>query len=103
MYVGKIVEMAETTELLHHPLHPYTEALLSSVPPADPDIRPDRIQLQGEVPNPANPPAGCIFHPRCKYAQPVCSQQEPPLVETEPGHFVSCHFANELDLKGVGA
>jgi oligopeptide/dipeptide ABC transporter ATP-binding protein len=103
MYVGKIVEMAETTELLHHPLHPYTEALLSSIPPADPDIRQDRIQLQGEVPNPANPPSGCIFHPRCKYAKPVCSEQEPPLVETEPGHFVGCHFATELQLKGVGA
>jgi oligopeptide/dipeptide ABC transporter ATP-binding protein len=103
MYVGKIVEMAETTELLHHPQHPYTEALLSSVPPADPDIRPERIQLQGEVPNPANPPSGCIFHPRCKYAQAMCGQQEPPLVEMEPGHLVSCHFARELNLKGVGA
>jgi oligopeptide/dipeptide ABC transporter ATP-binding protein len=103
MYVGKIVEMAETTELLERPLHPYTEALLSAVPPADPDIRPDRIRLQGEVPSPANPPSGCIFHPRCRYAQPVCSQQEPPLVETEPGHFVSCHFADELHLKGIGA
>jgi oligopeptide/dipeptide ABC transporter ATP-binding protein len=102
MYVGKIVEMAETTELLQHPLHPYTEALLSAVPPADPDIHPDRIQLQGEVPSPANPPSGCIFHPRCRYAKAQCSQEEPPLVETEPGHFVSCHFAKELHLKGVG-
>jgi oligopeptide/dipeptide ABC transporter ATP-binding protein len=103
MYVGKIVEMAETSELLHHPLHPYTEALLSAVPPADPDIESNRIQLQGEVPSPANPPSGCIFHPRCRYAKPECSQQEPPLVESEPGHFVSCHFAKELDLKGIGA
>jgi oligopeptide/dipeptide ABC transporter ATP-binding protein len=103
MYVGKIVEMAETSELLHHPLHPYTEALLSSVPPADPDIKLERIQLQGEVPNPANPPSGCIFHPRCRYAQPVCSQEEPPLVEAEPEHFVSCHFAKELHLKGIDA
>lgn len=103
MYVGKIVEMADTTELLHRPLHPYTEALLSAIPPADPDIQQERIQLQGEVPSPANPPSGCIFHPRCKYAQAICSQQEPALVETEPGHSVSCHFAKELHLKGIGA
>jgi oligopeptide/dipeptide ABC transporter ATP-binding protein len=103
MYVGKIVEMSDTDTLLHHPLHPYTEALLSAIPPADPDIRPDRIRLQGEVPSPANPPSGCIFHPRCRYAQPECSQQEPKLEENAPGHFVSCHFANELSLKGVRA
>jgi oligopeptide/dipeptide ABC transporter ATP-binding protein len=101
MYVGKIVEMAETTELLHQPLHPYTEALLSAVPPADPDLHSNRIQLQGEVPSPANPPSGCIFHPRCRYVKPVCSQQEPQLVESRPGHFVSCHFAAELNLKGI--
>lgn len=103
MYVGKIVEMSETTELLHQPLHPYTEALLSAIPPADPDIHPERIRLHGEVPSPSNPPSGCIFHPRCNYARPVCSQQEPPLVESTPGHFVSCHFAKELHLKGIGA
>jgi oligopeptide/dipeptide ABC transporter ATP-binding protein len=103
MYVGKIVEMAETNTLLHQPLHPYTEALLSAIPPADPDIRPDRIRLQGEVPSPANPPSGCIFHPRCRYAQAICSQQKPILQESVPGHFVSCHFAKELSLKGVRA
>ncbi len=103
MYVGKIVEMTETSKLLNKPMHPYTEALLSAIPPADPDIQSNRIQLQGEVPSPANPPSGCIFHPRCRYAEAVCSQEHPPLVETEPGHFVSCHFANELDLKGIGA
>ncbi len=103
MYVGKIVEMAETSELLNKPLHPYTEALLSAVPPADPDIKADRILLQGEVPSPANPPSGCIFHPRCRYAQAVCSEEEPTLVESEPGHFVSCHFAKELQLRGIGA
>jgi len=101
MYVGKIVETAETNELLHNPLHPYTEALLSAIPPADPDIHHDRIQLQGEVPSPANPPSGCIFHPRCRYAQPVCSQNIPELVEAEPSHFVSCHFARELSLRGI--
>jgi len=101
MYVGKIVETAETNELLHNPRHPYTEALLSAIPPADPDIHHDRIQLQGEVPSPANPPSGCIFHPRCRYAQPVCSQNIPELVEAEPSHFVSCHFARELSLRGI--
>jgi oligopeptide/dipeptide ABC transporter ATP-binding protein len=102
MYVGKIVEMAETEEVLGHPLHPYTEALLSAVPPADPDIHPTRIRLQGEVPSPANPPSGCIFHPRCNYAEPQCSQQKPTLIEITPGHLVSCHFATKLHLKGIG-
>ncbi len=102
MYVGRIVEMAPTTELLEQPQHPYTEALLSSIPPADPDIRPDRIKLQGEVPSPANIPAGCVFHPRCNYARPECSRRVPDLREVTPGHFASCHFAEELSLKGIG-
>jgi oligopeptide/dipeptide ABC transporter ATP-binding protein len=102
MYVGKIVELTKTHELLHHPLHPYTEALLSAIPPADPDIHPDRIRLQGEVPSPANPPKGCVFHPRCSYARDICSQQEPKLVEIAAGHFASCHFAAELSLRGIG-
>lgn len=103
MYVGKIVETADTIELMRQPLHPYTEALLSAVPPADPNIHPNRIRLQGEVPSPANPPSGCIFHPRCKYARTLCSQHEPQLVESRPGHLVSCHFATELSLKGIGS
>ncbi len=103
MYVGKLVELAETDELLNRPLHPYTEALLSAIPPADPDWRRDRIQLQGEVPSPANPPSGCFFHPRCRYAKDICKQQEPPLVENADGHFVSCHFADELKLTGIEA
>lgn len=102
MYVGKIVEMAETNELLHTPLHPYTEALLSSIPPADPDIHPNRIMLTGDVPSPANPPSGCIFHPRCSYAKPVCSEKEPALEDIVPEHAVSCHFARELSLRGIG-
>ena len=101
MYVGKIVEMGTTEEIMVRPLHPYTEALLSAVPSADPDIRSNRIQLQGEVPSPANPPSGCIFHPRCRYAESVCSQQEPISQEVTPGHFVRCHFATELHLKGI--
>jgi oligopeptide/dipeptide ABC transporter ATP-binding protein len=102
MYVGKLVELAATTELLRHPLHPYTEALISAVPPADPDIRLNRIVMKGEVPSPANPPPGCVFHPRCRYAQDVCSQTLPSLVEVEPDHYVSCHFASELSLQGIG-
>jgi oligopeptide/dipeptide ABC transporter ATP-binding protein len=101
MYVGKIVEMGTTEEIMVRPLHPYTEALLSAVPSADPDIRSNRIQLQGEVPSPANPPSGCIFHPRCRYAQAVCSEKEPVSQEVTPGHFVRCHFATELQLKGI--
>jgi oligopeptide/dipeptide ABC transporter ATP-binding protein len=102
MYVGKIVELAESEVLLRHPLHPYAEALLSAVPPADPAIRLDRIVLEGDVPSPANPPLGCIFHPRCRYAQDICSQEEPTLIEVESGHWASCHFARELELQGVG-
>jgi oligopeptide/dipeptide ABC transporter ATP-binding protein len=101
MYVGKIVEMAETTELLRNPQHPYTEALLSAIPPADPDIHSHRIRLEGEVPSPANPPSGCIFHPRCNYAREECKQTVPALVEDAPGHFVSCLFAKELHLRGI--
>jgi oligopeptide/dipeptide ABC transporter ATP-binding protein len=102
MYVGKIVEMAETEELLWHPLHPYSEALVSAIPPADPDIHLDRIPLQGDVPSPVNPPSGCIFHPRCRYAKPDCSQLEPQLVEIRPNHLVSCHYAKDLALRGIG-
>ncbi|MCE7989339.1 MAG: ATP-binding cassette domain-containing protein [Caldilinea sp. CFX5] len=102
MYVGKIVEMAESEELLRHPLHPYTEALVSAVPPADPDIQMQRIVLEGDVPSPANPPSGCVFHPRCRYAKELCKQTEPTLTEIEPGHYASCHFAKELTLKGIG-
>ncbi|WP_322507143.1 ABC transporter ATP-binding protein [Anaerolinea sp.] len=102
MYVGKIVELSETENVLYHPLHPYTEALVSAIPPADPDIKMQRIPLQGDVPSPANPPKGCVFHPRCRYAKDICSQQEPALREVEPGHFASCHFAGELNLRGIG-
>ncbi len=102
MYVGKIVEMAQTNELLRNPQHPYTEALLSAIPPADPDIHPRRIRMEGEVPSPANPPSGCIFHPRCNYAKEECKYQVPNLVEDSPGHFVSCLFARDLHLRGIG-
>lgn len=101
MYVGKVVELAESEALLRHPLHPYTEALVSAVPSADPDIQMQRLILEGDVPSPADPPPGCVFHPRCRYAKDLCKQQEPPLEEIDPGHFAACHFARELNLEGI--
>lgn len=101
MYVGKMVEMADTEELYHHPKHPYTEALLSSVPNPELSSQKQRIILSGEVPSPSNPPSGCYFHPRCRYATDLCKQQEPALNEVSPGHFVACHFADTLVLRGV--
>lgn len=105
MYVGKIVEVAETEELFAQPFHPYTEALLSAVPNPDPRMRQqkDRIVLEGDVADPANPPSGCYFHPRCRYVQDQCSQETPELREIAPGHFAACHFAEELTLAGVTA
>lgn len=103
MYLGKVVEMAETEALYSKPLHPYTEALLSAAPKSDPDIRMDRIVLVGEVPNPSNPPSGCYFHPRCRYALEKCKLFAPPLEEVQPGHFAACHRARELNLKGIPA
>jgi peptide/nickel transport system ATP-binding protein len=101
MYVGKLVEMARTEELYPHPLHPYTEALMSAVPRPDPRSAKDRVVLEGEVADPANPPSGCYFHPRCKYAENVCKVETPELRELSPGHFVSCHRAEVLSLLGV--
>jgi peptide/nickel transport system ATP-binding protein len=102
MYVGKIVEMAETEELFLRPRHPYTEALLSAIPKPNPDVKMDRIILPGEVANPADPPSGCYFHPRCKYACDVCRATAPVWQEVCPGHFVACHLALQLNLAGVG-
>ncbi len=101
MYVGKLVETAETEELFAQPRHPYTEALLSAIPKPDPRVKRERIVLEGDVPSPASPPSGCYFHPRCPYAEPRCAQEEPPLREITPGHFVSCHLAEKLSLRGV--
>ncbi len=101
MYVGKIVEMAETEELFINPKHPYTEALLSAVPKPDPEVKMKRIILPGEVASPANPPSGCYFHPRCKYALEACRTDEPEWEEITPEHFAACHFARKLSLTGV--
>ena len=104
MYVGKLVELAPTIELFTNPKHPYTEALLSAIPKPDPRRKGNaRILLEGEVANPAKPPSGCYFHPRCVYAQEICQQEDPVLDEVAPGHYVKCHFAHDLDLAGVVA
>ena len=100
MYLGKMVEFGETEELFKKPMHPYTEALLSAVPVADPTVQIERIPLKGEIPNPANPPSGCYFHERCHYCTQKCKEVAPEYVELEPGHFVACHNATELKLRG---
>jgi peptide/nickel transport system ATP-binding protein len=100
MYVGKIVEIAETDELFDHVQHPYTEALLSSAPTPDPRARRKHVPLKGEVPDPSNPPSGCYFHPRCQYAKDRCKVETPLLRETRPGHWAACHFSEELQLGG---
>jgi len=101
MYVGRLVELASTDELYANPKHPYTEALLSAVPISDPDFVRERIILKGEIPDPANPPSGCYFHPRCPYAKEVCEKEPPSWEEVEPRHFAACHFARELHLRGI--
>jgi len=102
MYVGRLVEMGTTEEIFTAPKHPYTAALLAAVPEPDPRARRRSAALQGEVANPANPPTGCYFHPRCSYATDVCKIQAPVLEEVSPGHFVGCHRARDLELAGIG-
>lgn len=102
MYVGKIVELAKTAEIFSAPRHPYTAALMSSVPVPDPRLRMQNVILKGEVASPANPPSGCYFHPRCDYATDICRAEMPELTEISSGHFVRCHRAEELTLAGIG-
>jgi peptide/nickel transport system ATP-binding protein len=101
MYVGRIVELADTETLFSAPKHPYTAALLSAVPEPDPRAERRRLMLEGEVANPAAPPSGCYFHPRCPYAVDVCRTETPAWREIAPGHRVGCHRADELKLAGV--
>jgi peptide/nickel transport system ATP-binding protein len=101
MYLGNLVELAQADDLYCNPLHPYTEALLSAVPRTDPDAVKQRIILQGDVPSPANPPPGCKFHPRCRYAEEVCKQDTPEWLELNEDHWVACHRAAELKLVGI--
>jgi peptide/nickel transport system ATP-binding protein len=101
MYVGKIAEMASSEKLYTHPLHPYTEALMSSVPIPDPRHESTRIIMEGDVPDPSNPPSGCYFHPRCRYAVDKCVSEAPVWRELEPDHFAACHRSQELELRGI--
>jgi oligopeptide/dipeptide ABC transporter ATP-binding protein len=90
MYLGKMVELASRDELFRNPLHPYTQALMSAIPIADPRVKRDRIILKGDVPSPLNPPSGCRFHPRCPVAMEICSREEPKFQEVSPDHFAAC-------------
>ena len=101
MYVGKLVETAPTEELFYYPKHPYTAALMTAVPVADPRVRSKMIPLEGDVPSPANPPSGCYFHPRCPFVLDKCRTETPVLEEISPKHYVSCHRALELELAGI--
>ena len=96
MYLGRIVELAESAALYRGPKHPYSVSLLSAIPVPDPDRPRQRIVLKGDVPSPANPPTGCHFHPRCFMAQERCAKEAPPLREVSPGHWSACHFAEQV-------
>ncbi len=100
MYLGKLIEFSDTKELFSNPEHPYTEALLSAVPIADPLLQNERLPLVGEIPNPSNPPTGCYFHPRCRYKTEICEQIQPKLDENDE-HKVACHLYKNLKLQGI--
>ncbi len=102
MYVGQLVETAPTAAIFSRPRHPYTAALMRAVPVPDPRVPSGDVVLKGDVPSPANPPAGCYFHPRCPFAVERCRLEPPALREVAPDHFARCHLADELELDGVG-
>jgi len=101
MYLGEVVELAPTEELYYRPKHPYTEALMAAIPAADPDAPTRPAPLAGERPDPADPPPGCRFHTRCRYADDLCRHVPPVLTEQAPGHFTACHYAGRLRLAGA--
>jgi oligopeptide/dipeptide ABC transporter ATP-binding protein len=92
MYLGKLVEVASKKQLFENPMHPYSEALLSAVPVANPDIKMNRIILKGDIPSPVNPPSGCSFRTRCPKVMPVCAEKEPLLKDYGEGHCLACHL-----------
>jgi peptide/nickel transport system ATP-binding protein/oligopeptide transport system ATP-binding protein len=96
MYLGKIVELTSRIELYRLPLHPYTQALMSAIPVPNPRLQRKRTVLKGDVPSPLNPPSGCRFHPRCPFAEQICSDEEPALRQLKPDHFAACHFAEKF-------
>ncbi|WP_096436416.1 ABC transporter ATP-binding protein [Alteribacter populi] len=98
MYLGRLVELTTNEELYDNPLHPYTKSLLSAVPNPDPDVKKDRIILEGDVPSPSNPPSGCAFHTRCPECMDICSEIRPEFQEISDNHFVACHLYND-DVK----
>ena len=98
MYLGKIVELTGKHELYHNPKHPYTQALLSAIPEADPTIKKERILLKGDVPSPINPPKGCRFHTRCPKVMDICKIQEPEFVDSGDSHFVACHLLRSVKV-----
>lgn len=99
MYLGNIVELASSKAMFDHPMHPYTEALLSAIPTTDPDHKKEIVPLEGDIPSPVHPPEGCKFHTRCKYCQEICKHVTPELRELEPEHYVACHFPLEKKEK----
>ncbi|MDI9459883.1 MAG: dipeptide ABC transporter ATP-binding protein [Bacillota bacterium] len=101
MYLGKIVELTGKHELYHNPKHPYTQALLSAIPEADPTVKKERILLKGDVPSPINPPKGCRFHTRCPKVMDICKTEEPKFVDSGDGHFVACHLVPAAEEKGA--
>jgi oligopeptide transport system ATP-binding protein len=96
MYLGKLVEVADRNEIYLRPVHPYTQALISAVPVPDPDIERKHSILEGDIPSPANPPKGCNFNTRCRYAKDICHEQDPEYREVKADHFVACHFAEDF-------
>jgi len=101
MYLGQFVEVAPTEIIYYKPKHPYTESLMSAIPTPDPGNVTEPILISGERPDPANPPSGCRFHTRCQCVDTKCKTQAPELVEYDQDHFVACHYAEELQLKGA--
>jgi peptide/nickel transport system ATP-binding protein len=101
MYVGKIIELADTDDLFATPRHPYTEALMSAVPLPDPTLPDTTIILPGEIASPESPPSGCYFHPRCRYATEICRTHQPALKLVSPRHWAACHHSDDLTLRGA--